>query len=991
MKIKIERFCKYIEYQINFNQFKTCLFQGASGEGKTTLFEAIRFCLYGNNSNIYPSGDVSKANRQTKVTLEIPEYSDLIISRCKPPEVLSVSVSGVHLESLAAQEYIDNLFGNFSMFLATTYLVQGQRHPLISLSNKEKFDLLSLLTFGLNSEEHPDTFINTIETQIKDLDKKLEKKILEREYNLQKLTSGFEEISVEEVETLDQKLLQLISRIETTALKWEKTLTQENQEHNLKSQLASVTKKLLDIERCPQLEALSETQLRKLKEYLSLPLLIKVEKSLNYDKTFSLTETGKLISELQHYNKILEKKNNLEIIPYSLDNVENMKKYTVLKEKLVPPRRKVEAEAEALKYDLQFLLKAKKLLKILPQIYYTLNPQDKDDFLEYFHSLKEKPKIWLQPDLSTQEYQKQISLAEEKSREDKICKSYKISKDKDKIQESIKIIETHLNFQVEYTQHKKTQESLQNLTPELKSKEKELQDLQDKYSDKLKIYNLVNLEDLKQRTGDGYTCPQCQVNLLLSKGVLIKCDLPAIPQDKALKFQEYFKKELRLSSQISDLKKEIEKLTAKTFPSGPIYDNPTKILKMLQDLKSLTFVDTDANIEDIKILYECAKFKEKYPHLKIPPPEVLSDTSNIKHLNLYIDIQDQLQSFPLTFEETVEMIELHQDFIIQEEFNAIQCQMLKYQENNFSLTEIKNLEKKIIQNQTIQQMLDEELSKITLSNLSLEELQSYKEKTLVYEAYVKYKNLKQENQVLRESLDFDFEGLTLTQFKKFNKSLLNEWLEQKEELAQKLNQIIIKESSIKLKDKKVRLEKKKLSLVQKIEESKICVNISQQNKYIKRYESKKLSMEKIKALAIQARSQTLQQFVNNLNISVNKILTELFEDEIQVKLQLEKQNKSNAKVRSVVNFFIEYRGYQFDSPMSLSGGERDRLSLALMIALASVCGSKIVLLDECLSSLNEELRLVCIQTLNKYLPGKTVINVCHSVTQGFHDETVNIK
>lgn len=991
MKIKIERFCKYIEYEINFNHFKTCLFQGASGEGKTTLFEAIRFCLYGNNSNIYPSGNPSTSKKQTKVTLEIPEYSDLIISRCKPPEVLIVSVSGTKLESLAAQEYIDSIFGNFSMFISTTYLSQGQRHPLMSLTNKEKFDLLSLLTFGLNSEEHPDTFINTIEINIKELDKKLEKKILEREFNLQKLKCNFQETSDEEINTFQNKLTSLTSRIDKISEKWEKTLEKENKKSSLKSQLSNIVKKLETVERSAQLEILSEIQLKQLKEYLSLPKLEKSEKPLHYEKTFTLEETDKLISDLNRYNKILEKKNSLEIIPYSLSDLENMKKYTTLKEKLVSPKRLV--DKNLLIYDLDVLLKAKKLLKLLPSIYYSLDPNSKDDFLEYFHSLKDKPKIWLEPEFDSQEYKNQINKLEEKSREDKICKNYKICKDKDKIYQSIEIVENHLNLQTEYIQYKKLEESLQHLNQKLIQKNDEILKLQTNYAHKLEKYDLTDLDNLKQRTGKGYICPECQTNLLLKENILIKCNSKAIPEDKAKKFEEYFKREFLLKSQITDITKEIEKIEKDkiTLRTGPIYPNLSKIMKMVEDLKSLTFVEIEGDINDIKILYECAKFKEKYPLLKIPPSEVLEDPLNSKHLNLYPDIQKELNNFTLTFDETIEMISLHQDFNIQVEFDTLTQEMSNYTENNFSLSEIKSLEKKIIQQQTIQQMLDEELSKINIPKLSLEELTTYRQKTLLYEKYSKYKTLKRENQTLRQSLNFDFEGITLDKLKKFNKSLLIEWLNEQEQLMHKLNEIIIKDTSAQLKIKKLELENEKVKISNQIDEAKICLTIGKQNKYIKRYESKKMALEKIKILAFQARTQTLQQFVDNLNISINKILSELFEDEILVKLQLEKQNKSNDKVRSVVNFLIEYRGYQFDSPMSLSGGERDRLSLALMIALASVCGSKIVLLDECLSSLNEELRLVCIQTLNKYLPGKTVINVCHSVTQGFHDETVNIK
>ena len=79
--------------------------------------------------------------------------------------------------------------------------------------------------------------------------------------------------------------------------------------------------------------------------------------------------------------------------------------------------------------------------------------------------------------------------------------------------------------------------------------------------------------------------------------------------------------------------------------------------------------------------------------------------------------------------------------------------------------------------------------------------------------------------------------------------------------------------------------------------------------------------------------------------------------------------------------------------MGLSGGEKDRISLALTVALACVNPSPVLFLDECMSSLNTDLRENCIDALKKFVvaqTGKTIINIEHSGIEGYYDNVISI-
>lgn len=130
--------------------------------------------------------------------------------------------------------------------------------------------------------------------------------------------------------------------------------------------------------------------------------------------------------------------------------------------------------------------------------------------------------------------------------------------------------------------------------------------------------------------------------------------------------------------------------------------------------------------------------------------------------------------------------------------------------------------------------------------------------------------------------------------------------------------------------------------------------------------------------------------VDSINATVNAVVGELFEDPIEVTLLTQKELKTKDKTKSQVNLQIKYRETVYDGLSGLSGGEKDRISLALTVGIARMTGTPIVLLDECMASLDGPLREKCVKVLRRYLPLAIVIHVCHETVAGFHDATIAI-
>ena len=160
MRIKLNGFRCHLDKEFNFPTGGIHRIRGDSGSGKSTVFAAIYWCLYGSMQHVYNNAGLTN---KCSVTLEF-DNPPMMIYRQKRPELLRVASGGTVLEDMAtAQAYINNQFGPKEVWQACCFIAQNMRSYLITASNADKMELLNTLSFSV---DQPDVFISRIENEL---------------------------------------------------------------------------------------------------------------------------------------------------------------------------------------------------------------------------------------------------------------------------------------------------------------------------------------------------------------------------------------------------------------------------------------------------------------------------------------------------------------------------------------------------------------------------------------------------------------------------------------------------------------------------------------------------------------------------------------------------------------------------------------------------------------------------------------------------------
>ena len=204
MKLRIGLFkgLKNVEYE--FKDGLLILLSGRSGIGKSTLFEAFYWLLYGKLRGIAPH---DAPNASCHVRLSYLQYE---IIRKTRSNLLTIQSPGVNLVDSAAQGLIDELFGSKEIFELTGYLPQDGYSPLITGSNKDRLNYLHRLSF---SHDDPIANIKIIKTQLKEYESGYQREKERFDLRRTELTSEIERLGVNKkqpsITEIDQQLAQL--------------------------------------------------------------------------------------------------------------------------------------------------------------------------------------------------------------------------------------------------------------------------------------------------------------------------------------------------------------------------------------------------------------------------------------------------------------------------------------------------------------------------------------------------------------------------------------------------------------------------------------------------------------------------------------------------------------------------------------------------------------------------------------------------------------
>lgn len=135
---------------------------------------------------------------------------------------------------------------------------------------------------------------------------------------------------------------------------------------------------------------------------------------------------------------------------------------------------------------------------------------------------------------------------------------------------------------------------------------------------------------------------------------------------------------------------------------------------------------------------------------------------------------------------------------------------------------------------------------------------------------------------------------------------------------------------------------------------------------------------------------SIENTVMGINNEAGVHLEEMFDDPIKIEMQTYRQTKTTKSVKPQINTSIEYRGFEYDSLDQISGGEQDRVSLAYTVALSSMFRSPILLLDECLSSLDKQLNTHILERMKQLSCDKLILVVSHEAERGLFDKIIEM-
>jgi DNA repair exonuclease SbcCD ATPase subunit len=148
------------------------------------------------------------------------------------------------------------------------------------------------------------------------------------------------------------------------------------------------------------------------------------------------------------------------------------------------------------------------------------------------------------------------------------------------------------------------------------------------------------------------------------------------------------------------------------------------------------------------------------------------------------------------------------------------------------------------------------------------------------------------------------------------------------------------------------------------------------------------AIEIFKRKIIETESILLGQLITTINTYANIYLDGFFKDQtITVELSPYKKLKKSSK--NQINLIISYKGEECDFN-NLSGGEQTRIILAYTMAFSEILNSPFVMLDEAMSSLDQDTTDIVSKTIKYNCKNKIIILVAHQVVQGNFDSIISL-
>lgn len=1019
MELQLKNFGCHINKNVSFIKGLNLLC-GNSGAGKTTILDSIKWALHGGKLT-------AKKDSSNDVTTVILKYENMLIERGRGNNKLIFSIDDKKYKNNEAQELIYKYLEiprDSDIWLISSYLQQSMRSKFLELKENEKINILNSILFSDNPEE----MISKLDIKIREQYELVQKLTTQYNTRLSDLNTEFSNVSndnimnEEDMMKYNEEMKELGNRIKINndnRQKYDMYMKRLNELRNRKFNITEIKKKIDELH-----NKISKTQYYN-KHINKVNNLNNMLNKLNIDKP--KYELDKLL-ELKDYNeKRLKYESCCEV--YSSEWINSTK--TELKN-LIDFFNKYEYE---LKQREELEKKLNECINILNEQKNRLNRINieklqeeydslhiiKIDFME-LHNLNDKLTKSKKYDEITKilndhkrklnnlkidscDYTKE-QLNEFKNinnkiqRYKKICDVYSsewIEKKKKELFDQLAFLTTHQN---EIKNIPKLEKSVKQYEDEINVAKASLSHIKDIKLEEVDVEYLKELEEevanLKLLT-NVLKCPYCNNNIIYD-GIDVKAiEYDAVPielykskNDELIELTQKYKKYLI----DYDKKKEQDKRKNELIER----------IKMLEEKYNECNEKLTKYVKYKKLNKDLIQYKynelNKVEYIEIPP---ITNEMCDKLLN-FITIRDEIDNIvvPEYIGNTKE---------IEAELNYKNKLYNEELEKATRKNELKlEIDKQKIEKQYIMENIQKYENEIEHINAQLNNCKKYNGNITREEAIEKYEILKNVEYLEPAEISLDecnkyikyYEIIKeLDEIGKLefcgNEGDLQEKINEQHEKIASTNLALKEEQEIKSTLRKLKIDEDFELLIQKYEAMcKRWPKIVEASKYVAKkkvldndkekldYENSKLNnMNLLREIEIKTMYKYLEETIEILNYNIREILNAIFDDTIDFNINFFKNDKKR------INITINYKGNTFTNVNSLSGGEKDRLSFAILVAFNKIVNSKLLILDESFSSLNFDVREKCIKLLRS-LEDRIIICVNHEDIQGNYDNIVNI-
>jgi DNA repair exonuclease SbcCD ATPase subunit len=992
MYLYIKGFRTIQQYECEFQSECITLISGPSGVGKTTLMNAIFWCLYGTLKN------VRKFGTKTGTCMVKIDLGNIKITRSKSPESLLVeemtSEGVTSYKDDEGQARIVNLFGSSMIWLSSCYLSQGTRNKFLESPPSERLSLLSELCFSNHS---PEEYLDKIEEKMKEFTKEFErendfykrdldlfqkkrkeypkykddlltqeqKELLQEQLTSQELSMLEEELSIsEKIESAHQSLLETRNQLCVKSPNYKEFILSIDQKNEListsYSPYPSTERKLSYLEN--EIQELERKRVL-LRSYLEQYNLKISEHLSDYQQYLHPKDTlDHMVHMVQTFPEEIGKmeKKWRELSHHQTNKNTWIKELDEMKDELNKIPNDLEVFLEDLSIKIQI---SKQYLEI----------KKKREELE--SSLKEYEDI-LSIDVTSRKIENEEitdSMVKEKRIEERLLVLTKmgIQDHKDAVQKAIDIRNRVLEVQGLWT----FVDELQTLEQRINILEEQISNLKSSVKGKWisekdlpeKIFELNSLRET-------LICPKCSVHLRFESNHLIECSNGSITPNVDLlsKWIEESKKRLDwvrekqgLEDQMNDKMIEFETHCKKlNITQDGLYDFPrleesekqnlyqeTLVLEKVLDSYSIVLIPSSLLIQ-MNRKWESSRILDHLKNLEQPNPiastlvlEKLEEQKEecVRQLSIRNHISQRMDQLLLKLEQanrflsecSLEEIET----LIEEKkktYNDFREKIEKHKKSK----EILDLEGKIESLGGSLDTLDKEILKLR-DRLEQEWKKVEEERKKIEDAKEKLKYV--ENAETINEMDKRLSKMKWED----PKEIKNKILKCKSELEESKSKLLKCEKAEELSFEKTRLENQRSQVI----------HLSNRVSYI----------SSMKMIANELEHKRMVSILDTINDFANEILTILFDEPIKIEFMVYKKSKTNDKIKPSIVYKLLYKGYEMDHVDQLSGGEGDRVSLAVTCALFHFSKFPFLLLDEFASSLDLNTKEMAIKSLKTFL------------------------